>query len=101
MKRWLLPALAFVGAALLAFAVAACSSTQAPAPASSKPPIKMALNDWLGAELDDAVAQILLQEQLHYTDVELVDAGTSDQFGSIASGALHVSLEVWPSGHPD
>ena len=69
--------------------------------AAPKPAIRMALNDWLGAQLDDEIAQILLVEQLHYTDVELVPAGTSDQFPSVASGALHVSLEVWPSGHPD
>jgi glycine betaine/proline transport system substrate-binding protein len=101
MKRWLLPGLGIAATAFLALMMIACTSSSAPAASSNKPVIKMALNDWLGAELDDTVAQILLQEQLHYPDVELIDAGTSDQFGSIASGALHVSLEVWPSGHPD
>ena len=94
---------AFVWGVVLAFAVAGCSASKAPASSSSgaKPALRLALNDWLGAQLDDTVAQILLTEQLHYTDVELIDAGTSDQFPSIKSGALHVSLEVWPSGHPD
>jgi glycine betaine/proline transport system substrate-binding protein len=60
----------------------------------------MAHNDWLSAELNDTVAQILLQEQMHYT-VTFVPAGTSDQWPSVKNGDLHVSLEVWPSGHPD
>jgi len=101
MKRGLFQGIALGVALFLALAVVACSTAKAPAASTSKPVIKMALNDWLGAELDDTVAQLLLEQQLHYTDVELIDAGTDDQFPSVASGALHVSLEVWPSGHPD
>jgi glycine betaine/proline transport system substrate-binding protein len=87
-----------IAAASLA-AAASCSSTKSSSPTAPQPTIKMAHNDWLSAELNDTVAQILLQEQMGYT-VEFVPAGTTDQWQSIADGALHVSLEVWPSGHP-
>jgi glycine betaine/proline transport system substrate-binding protein len=87
---------AVVGAALLGVA---CSSSKG-SPSGAKPTIKFAHNNWLSAELNDAVAQILLQEKMGYP-VELVPQGTSEQFDAIAGGQLHVSLEVWPSGHPD
>jgi glycine betaine/proline transport system substrate-binding protein len=80
----------------LALSCSSSSGSQAPAP---KPVVKMAHNDWLSANLNDAIAQIVLHEKMGY-EVQFVPAGTSDQFPSIASGALHVSLEVWPSGHP-
>ena len=76
-----------------------CSSKSA-APAPAKPIIVLAHNDWMSANLNDAVAQILLKEQLGY-EVQLVNAGTSDQWPKVAAGTLHASLEVWPSGHPD
>ncbi len=62
--------------------------------------LRFAHNDWLAASLNDAVAKQLLERELGYT-VELVPAGTSDQFASIANGDLHVSLEVWPGGHAE
>lgn len=62
--------------------------------------VNMAANDWLSAELNDEVAGILLQEQLGIT-VNHVKATTAGQWASIRQGALDVSLEVWPSGHPD
>jgi glycine betaine/proline transport system substrate-binding protein len=88
-----------VSLAVIALCSAACSSSSSSA-APPKPLIKMAHNDWLSANLNDAIAQILLQEKMGY-QVELDAAGTSDQFPKIASGELHVTLEVWPSGHPD
>ena len=91
--------LKFTVAAVLLAATASCTSANDKPAVAPKPTIKIAHNDWLSAELNDAVAKILLEEQLGYT-VDLVDAGTSDQWDSIKSGDLHVSLEVWPSGHP-
>jgi glycine betaine/proline transport system substrate-binding protein len=93
--------------------LAACSSnsgggttTPTPAPSSTTPPvaesavIKMAENDWLSAQLNNEVAQILLQEHLNIK-VERIPATTAGQWDSLRSGDLHVSLEMWPSGHPD
>src|SRR5438067_2219358 len=59
--------------------------------------IRLAHNDWLGANMNDAIAKILLEEKLGYA-VDLVTSDTSGQWPSLASGALHVALEVWPSG---
>jgi glycine betaine/proline transport system substrate-binding protein len=82
---------------VLALGVAAACGGSSSGPVTGNV-IKFAHNDWLSANLNDAVAQQLLQSQLGYT-VELTPAGTSDQFDSIAKGDLHVSLEVWPAGH--
>jgi glycine betaine/proline transport system substrate-binding protein len=84
--------------ATIAGVAAACGGTSS-GPATGNV-IKMAHNDWLAANLNDAVAEQLLTNELGYT-VELVPAGTSDQFDSIARGDLHVTLEVWPGGHQD
>jgi glycine betaine/proline transport system substrate-binding protein len=62
--------------------------------------VNMAANDWLSAELNDQVAGILLQEQLQIT-VNHIPATTAGQWDQVRQGALDVSLEVWPSGHPD
>lgn len=60
--------------------------------------IKLAVNPWSASELNVAVASILLQEELGYS-VELVNVAEQAQWPAIAAGDLHVSLEVWPSGH--
>jgi glycine betaine/proline transport system substrate-binding protein len=60
--------------------------------------IKITQNDWLGANVNAAIAKVLLEEKLGYS-VELIPAGTSDQFDSLANGDLHVTFELWPSGH--
>jgi len=99
-----------VAASMVLGAMPACSSGSKPTAAA--PPnadagtaattnvINIAHNDWLSAQLNDQIAMILLTEQLGFK-VNLVDATTAGQWGSIRSGALDVSLEVWPSGHPD
>lgn len=79
------------------FTAVSCAGAKASPPS---PTIRMAHNDWLSATLNDEVARILLVEQLGMS-VELVPAETSAQFDAIRAGDLHVSLEVWPSGHPD
>jgi glycine betaine/proline transport system substrate-binding protein len=70
------------------------------APAGEQPVIKLAENPWSASALNVAVARILLEEQLGYT-VEVVTIGESAQWPPLASGELHASLEVWPSGHAD
>jgi len=77
--------------------------TPAPAPTTTTTQgmvINIAHNDWLSANLNDQIAQILLTEQMGMT-VNLVPATTAGQWDSIRKGDLDVTLEVWPSGHPD
>ena len=62
--------------------------------------IKLAENPWSASAANVAVAKILLEEQLGYP-VEVVNIGESAQWPALATGDLHASLEVWPSGHAD
>lgn len=73
---------------------------QQPAPAEKKPLIKLAENPWSASAANVAVAKILLEEQLGYP-VEVVTIDENAQWAAIASGDLHASLEVWPSGHAE
>lgn len=57
--------------------------------------IKIAVNEWTGQHLTAHIAGRLL-EKLGYT-VEYETAGTLPQYTGLASGALSVSPEVWPS----
>lgn len=80
-------------------------STQGPdaasaQPAASKPVIKLAENPWSASQLNVAVAKILLQEKLGY-QVEVVSIDENAQWPALATGDLHASLEVWPSGHAE
>lgn len=67
-------------------------------PAGEPVTIQLAVNPWSASELNVAVASILLEEQLGYT-VEQVAVAEQAQWPAIATGELHASLEVWPSGH--
>jgi glycine betaine/proline transport system substrate-binding protein len=69
-------------------------------PEGEKPVILLAENPWSASALNVAVARILLEEQLGYP-VETVTIGESAQWPALASGELHASLEVWPSGHAE
>ena len=88
--------------------IAACVQPAAPAaPATGgaeanaeKVMIKLAQNTWSASRLNVAIAKILLEKQLGYP-VEVVDVDEQPQWASIATGDLHASLEVWPSGHAD
>ena len=66
----------------------------------SKPIIKLAQRGWLGFELDNAVAKILLEEKMGYP-VEIVEVQKDTMFESLARGETHANLEIWPSGWPD
>lgn len=64
------------------------------------PTLLMAHNDWLSANLNDQIAKILLEEHLG-VQVTFVPETTAGQWEALRSGDVHVSLEMWPSGHPD
>ncbi len=98
----------------IALILAACGGQQAAAPAEpaqeeaaapaaesgDKPTIKLAENSWSGSQVNVAVAKILLEDELGYP-VEIVTLDENAQWAALASGDLHASLEVWPSGHGD
>lgn len=97
--RWLL-LVALVGAIVSGCAVPAApdANSNTTASSSEKTTIKLAVNPWSASELNVAVAQILLEEQLGYP-VETVEIAEQAQWAALAAGDLHASLEVWPSGH--
>lgn len=60
--------------------------------------ITIAVNPWVGAEANAAVAQTVMQNEMGCT-VELQEINESGQFPAMASGDVDATLEVWPSGH--
>lgn len=85
--------------------LAACVATPQPAadggaaaPAGDKITIKLAENPWTASQLNVAVAKILIEEKLGHP-VKVVAIDENAQWPALASGDLHASLEVWPSGH--
>ncbi|WP_374687088.1 ABC transporter substrate-binding protein [Promineifilum sp.] len=62
--------------------------------------IKLAENPWSASMINANVARILLEEELGYP-VEIVTIDENAQWASLATGDLHASLEVWPSGHAE
>ena len=106
----------FALAALIALLVmAGCAAPAAPAPAAAgeqeaapatepaaveKMTIKLAENPWSASQLNVAVAKVLLEEKLGYS-VEVVSIDENAQWPALATGDLHASLEVWPSGHAE
>jgi glycine betaine/proline transport system substrate-binding protein len=79
---------------------AAPAESAAAEPATKDVTIKLAENPWSGSQVNAAVARILLEEELGYP-VEIVSIDENAQWPALASGDLHASLEVWPSGHAD
>ena len=103
-QRWILPLL------LLILSLSACV---APAPGSAetvtksddgaageKVTIKLAENPWSASAANVNIAKILLEEQLGYP-VEIIAIDENAQWPALATGDLHASLEVWPSGHAE
>jgi len=66
----------------------------------SKPVLRLAVNPWVGSELNAHIAKIILEEELGY-ETELVSIDENAQFPALADGLLDATLEVWPSGHGD
>lgn len=61
-------------------------------------PIRLAVNAWVGAEANAAVAAAVMEQEMGCT-VELVEIDEFPQFNAMATGDLDASLEVWPSVH--
>jgi glycine betaine/proline transport system substrate-binding protein len=106
-----------VGISLLALLAAACSDVEEPegggGGGGGTPPananvaqcgddtIVLAVNPWIGAKANAAVAQVLMEQQMGCT-VELEDPiAEKAQFPAMADGDVDATLEVWPSGHAD
>ena len=60
--------------------------------------ITIAVNPWVGAEANAAVAQTVMENEMGCT-VELQEINESGQFPAMADGDVDATLEVWPSGH--
>lgn len=87
---------------LFVLALLACAgqASQDSPTTETKPVIKLIENPWVAAELNVAVAKILLEEQLGYP-VEVIEATGAEQWQLLAEGTAHASLEVWPSSHKE
>jgi len=62
--------------------------------------IMLAENPWPAAELNVAVAKIIIENELG-NPVELVALDENVQWDALAAGDLDASLELWPSGHTE
>jgi glycine betaine/proline transport system substrate-binding protein len=105
---------AIAGVSVLALVAAACSDVSEPAtggtPTDGGTPsvaqcgdetLVLAVNPWIGAKANAAVAQVLMEQQMGCT-VELEDPiAEKAQFPAMADGDVDATLEVWPSGHAD
>jgi glycine betaine/proline transport system substrate-binding protein len=87
-------------AALGACVMPVAPQTSSEAPDGDKMTIKLAANPWPASELNAAVASILIEEQLGHP-VEIIEIDENAQWPALATGDLHASLEVWPSGHAE
>lgn len=65
---------------------------------ASEVDVRLAVGSWDAALLDGHIASIILEEQLGLA-VEIQEVDEFAQWEKLASGELHASLEVWPSGH--
>lgn len=63
-----------------------------------KETITLIENPWPASELNVAVAEIIIEEELG-NDVEVVALDENVQWDALAAGDADASLEVWPSGH--
>ncbi len=64
----------------------------------AKETITLVENPWPASELNVAVAQIIIQQELG-NPVEIVALDENAQWDALAAGNVDASLEVWPSGH--
>lgn len=77
---------------LLLGVLAACGGAEA------EPQITLVENPWPASELNVAVAEIIIEQELG-NEVEVVALDENAQWDAIAAGDIDASLEVWPSGH--
>ena len=62
-------------------------------------PINLAVNAWVGAEANAAVAAAVMQQEMG-CEIELVKIDEFPQFAALKRGEIDATLEVWPSVHP-
>lgn len=62
--------------------------------------VTLAVNPWTGHEVDSAIAQVVLENEVG-ADVETVDIDENAAWPGMADGDIDANLEVWPSGHQD
>ena len=62
--------------------------------------IVLAVNPWIGAKANAAVAQVLMEQQMGCT-VELEDPIAEKAQSRLLADGDDATLEVWPSGHAD
>jgi glycine betaine/proline transport system substrate-binding protein len=104
LQRTSLVAGAIAAFALVAVACSDVSSSSTGAasggavPDNSGTTITIAVNPWVGSEVNANLAKVLLEQKLGYT-VELTKIDEFAQFPSLSNGDLDATLEVWPSGH--
>ena len=100
LKSTLLKRFHFLSAlvAVVLLSAACVAPSTATEPAAEQVTIKLAENPWPASSLNVAIAKILLEEKLNYP-VEVTTVDEQPQWAALASGDLHASLEVWPSGH--
>lgn len=80
---------------LALFALAACGGGAA---SGDNPMITLVENPWPASELNVAVAEIIIENELG-NEVEIVALDENAQWDALAKGEIDASLEIWPSGH--
>jgi glycine betaine/proline transport system substrate-binding protein len=95
--RWLVRAMGST-VAIVALGAAVSSCAGSGSSQTNQGVVRLAQNAWSGSRVDAAVAAVLLHDELGYA-VEIAPVDEYEQWDSMATGALHACLEVWPSGH--
>jgi glycine betaine/proline transport system substrate-binding protein len=106
MRRWAVASWTLLALGLVAASCSDVSSSDAAASGSGTATaaqcgdetITIAVNPWVGAEANAAVAKAVLESQMGCT-VELKDLNEKAQFPAMANDQVDATLEVWPSGH--
>lgn len=88
----------FVFSLVLTAVLIAMSACGGGGSADSNPTITLVENPWPASELNVAVAELIIENELGNA-VEIVALDENAQWDAIASGDVDASLEVWPSGH--
>lgn len=83
-----------IGILTLLLLLAGCSTE----PVEEKLEIKIVANNWTSSEVNAQIAKQIIESELGYT-VEIIPLDENAQWAEIGQGDVHISLEVWPSGH--
>jgi glycine betaine/proline transport system substrate-binding protein len=87
--------IAFAGSAL----ALSVNGTFAAEVGAASEPIKLAVNEWTGAQLTTQIAGKILEAAGY--EVEYVTAGYQNMWQAMADGQLHAGLEIWGSNVTD